>query len=646
MTSRTDDPVRRIAEATVSPLRVVAGPGTGKTFAMMKRVEWLLGTGVEPKRIFVCSFTRTAAGDLGRALQDLGVPGADEVRATTVHSYCFSVLAREHVLELTGRTPRTLMQFEERFVLEDLSGVGGGVREGRKRLKAFNASWARLQSDDPGWPSDPTDKTYHQALLDWLRFHRGMLVGELVPEALRYLRSNPTSPEKKAFDYFLVDEYQDLNRSEQVLLDVLAENGKLTVIGDEDQSIYSFKHAHPEGIVEFDQSHPGGQSESLLTCRRCPSLVVTLANHLISSNSNRPSRQLTVHPGNGPGEVRVVQWETMFAEADGLARFVSKRIGDGTVAAGQVLVLAPRRQFGYEIRDALLRLGHPAVSFFQEEELDGDPKDLNASQAQQQFTALGLLVSPDDAVSLRCWCGFGSSSLNAAGWAKVRAYSESSGKSLRQVLTELEQNALQLPYTGKIIERFRVLNALAAAAGGLTGQTLVDALFPDGEDWAEPFRSAALGVVEPDFGPAVLYQHLRSIITQPELPTEVEYIRVMSLHKSKGLTAQMVLVAGCLEGIIPSSNDDDASRAEELRTLEEQRRLFYVAITRTRETLVLSSVARLPVPEGYKMRPKVAGVGPRLGIKTIASRFLDELGPGSPAAADGPTFLKSTGVTP
>src|SRR5690606_15365070 len=158
--------------------------------------------------------------------------------------------------------------------------------------------------------------------------------------------------------------------------------------------------------------------------------------------------------------------------------------------------------------------------------------------------------------------------------------------------------------TGKIIERFRVFNALAAAAGGLTGQSLVDALFPDGEDWAEPFRSAALGMEEPDFGAADLYQHLRSIITQPELPTEVEYIRVMSLHKSKGLTAQMVLVAGCLEGIIPSSNDDDATRAEELRTLEEQRRLFYVAITRTRETLVLSSVARLPVPEGYRMRAK------------------------------------------
>lgn len=640
------DPVRRIAETPSSPLCILAGPGTGKTYAMMKRVEWLLNNGADPKRIFVCSFTRTAAVDLSRALQELGVPGADAVRATTVHSYCFSILARQHVLELTGRTPRTLMQFEERFLLEDLAAVGGGVRAGGKRLRAFNASWARLQSDQPGWPTDPVDKKYHQALLEWMRFHEGMLVGELVPEALRYLRNNPTSPEKHAFDFLLVDEYQDLNRSEQVLLDVLAEKGKLTVIGDADQSIYSFKHAHPEGIVEFDQAHPGGQSESLATCRRCPSLVVTLANRLIANNTNRPPYQLTVHPGNGVGEAHIVQWGDMFEEARGISRFIEKRIVDGRVAPGQVLVLAPRRQFGYAIRDALLSLRLPAVSFFQEEELEGDPKNLSASRAQQQFTALALLVNPDDAVSLRCWSGFGSSSLNSAGWTRIRAHCESTGESPRDVLSNLERGVLQLPYVAKVVDRFRVLLKVVAQADGLAGQALVDALFPPGEDWAEPFRVAAQGLGDEDFDAPQLYQHLRSMISQPELPAEVDYIRVMSLHKSKGLTAHLVVVAGCLEGIVPSSSDDDSTPAEELRTLEEQRRLFYVALTRTRETLVLSSVARLPVPEGYRMRANVAGVGPRLGIKTIASRFLDELGPASPPATDGATFLKTTGVQP
>ena len=82
-----------------------------------------------------------------------------------------------------------------------------------------------------------------------------MLIGELIPEGLKYLRHDPDSPYRTAFDHVLVDEYQDLNRAEQQLVEIMA-NGSYVVIGDEDQSVYSFKHAHPEGIVEFPQTHP------------------------------------------------------------------------------------------------------------------------------------------------------------------------------------------------------------------------------------------------------------------------------------------------------------------------------------------------------------------------------------------------------
>ena len=104
------------------------------------------------------------------------------------------------------------------------------------------------------------------------------MVGEVVPESLRYLRENPASEERAAFDHVLVDEYQDLNRAEQVLLDLLAEGGTLTVIGDENQSIYSFKFAHPDGISNFHETHPGTHDETLDECRRCPELVIKLAN--------------------------------------------------------------------------------------------------------------------------------------------------------------------------------------------------------------------------------------------------------------------------------------------------------------------------------------------------------------------------------
>ncbi|MBC7076744.1 MAG: ATP-dependent helicase, partial [Synergistales bacterium] len=423
-------PARRIAELDHTPMRVLAGPGTGKTFALMRRVARLLQGGATPNRILVCTFTRTAARDLQKELENLGVPGAEQVWAGTIHAFCFSLLSRAEVLEATGRVPRPLLKFEERFLLEDLNGDGlGGIRDRERRLQAFNAAWARLQSDTPGWPQDPVDKAFHTDLTGWLRFHQAMLIGELVPEALRYLRDNPASPHRRAFDHVLVDEYQDLNRAEQALLDLLAEEGHLVVIGDEDQSIYSFKFAHPEGIATFDKTHTNTHDETLEECRRCPRLVLELANSLISNN-HRSRRVLKPLPENPDGEVLVLQWRSIEEEAHGIAEIIRRRIQKGEVNPGRVLVLAPRRQLGYAVRNALNELGVFAHSFFHEEALDDE-------RAQEAFTLLTLLANQEDRVALRCWCGFGSNSLLSGDWARLRQHCETSGDSPRVALERL-----------------------------------------------------------------------------------------------------------------------------------------------------------------------------------------------------------------
>lgn len=235
-----------------------------------------------------------AATDLKNELAALGIEGCDEVDAVTLHSLCFRMLDRTAVLEATGRHPRPLLAFEERFMIEDLNGDGfGGIRDRQRRLQAFNAAWARLQSEEPGWPADAIDGAFHEALLAWLRFHRAILVGELVPVALSYLRNNPEATLLTAYDHVFTDEYQDLNKAEQVLIDLLGENGTHTIVGDEDQSIYSFKHAHPEGIREFVCEEEIG----LDVCRRCPVQVIDMANSLIGHNPDRADRQL--HPADG-----------------------------------------------------------------------------------------------------------------------------------------------------------------------------------------------------------------------------------------------------------------------------------------------------------------------------------------------------------
>ena len=625
---------QEIVNAAEKRICVRAGPGTGKTFALTRRVMRLLQDGTQPQHIFVCTFTRTAAGDLQRELKQLGVAGAETVRAGTLHSFCFSLLSQAEVLPLTGRVPRPLLKFEERFLLEDLKGINNeGIRELQKRLDALGAAWARLQSDDPGWPTDPKDKIFLEHLSNWLKFHEAMLIAEIVPETLKFLRNNPSSDAIPHFLHVLIDEYQDLNKAEQVLLKELAGDGNLMVVGDENQSIYSFKFAHPEGILEFANENPGTRDLTLTECRRCPKLIVELANALISNNTLLRPRELVPAQEVDQGKVHVVQWVSLEEEAEGLARFINHAVNSGIARPGAVLVLAPRRQIGYLIRDRLVELGVSAQSFFYEEALDGDPRNLETSRAQQAFTLLTLLVEPGDRVALRCWCGFGSSSLNSKAWGRLRKDCENSGRTPEDALEALETGQLRIPHTDTLVRRYRELKAKLSELSQLNSQALLAALFPVDEQWANELRAL---VPHDDVSSArVLLDTLRAAITQPELPTDVDYVRVMSLHKAKGLSADLVIVAGCVQGLIPTAPDRNSSLNEQKQMLEEQRRLFYVAITRTRKILVLSSVTRLPKHEAYRMRAKV---GPR--GKTIASRFLSELGPSLPRAERGIEWLK------
>jgi DNA helicase-2/ATP-dependent DNA helicase PcrA len=634
-----EGPAYNIAAANPPRLRVLAGPGTGKTFAMKRRVMRLLQEGKDSHRILVLTFTRTAARDLATEIASLGAPGVEEVHAGTLHGYCFSVLSRAEILLATGRCPRPLIGFEERFLLGDLAKAFGGIRKSELRLAAFNAAWARLQSDEPGWPLDQTDKAFQKVLLGWLGFHQAMLVGELVPVTLQYLRANPKCPERQAFGDVIVDEYQDLNRAEQVLIDLLAEKGQLTIVGDEDQSIYSFKHAHPEGITTFHSDHAGCQDEQLTECRRCPKTVVEMATALIGQNPTASGRPLHPSSANPPGEVSIVQWTTAGEEAEGVAEFVKRKIQEGAVEAGRVLVLATRRQFGYSVRDALNKRAIPAHSFFTEEALEGNPTDLGKSDAQQAFSLLVQLSDPEDRVSLRCWCGFGSASLAAPAWRRITERCNQAGRSPREQLLAMSSGAESLPHCQSVVDRFNELETRLVALGPLTGQPLVDALFPVGHEWAEPLRRIATAAIDQTeaFDAAFLLDTIRSGVTQPELPTDVDYVRVMSLHKSKGLTADLVVITGCVQGAIPRRPDSSLSYLENQRILEEQRRLFYVALTRTTSTLVISSVSYLPRDVAWKMNIPVAG---QLSLgKTISSAFLSDLGPTAPKPVDGDTLI-------
>lgn len=615
--------------------RIMAGPGTGKTTALMTRIKQRLETGIyDPKRTLLVTFTRISASDLKASLQEKNIPGADDIYAGTLHAFCLGVLHRFEYFSFAGRVPRILMKFENRFFLEDLFG---NVKILSRQLKAFEAGWAREQDQEPGWATSPEDQKFNIDLNDWMRFHECMLISEIIPQTLQYFRANPLLPALKAFDYLLVDEYQDLNKAEQSLIKLLSADLPLTIVGDEDQSIYqNLRYSHPEGISqlhEFYRPEPV-KDENLDICRRCPQTVVTIANSLISKNKHRLMRQLEIDPTKVKGAVHLVQWNNFDEEAVGIADYVNTRVIRDHLNLGDILILCPRRQLAYKIRDILRNLGHETHSFFSEEILDGDSKDLNDSQAKQTFTLLQLAVNHNDRVALRCWLGFGHHELRRSEYKRLRDYCQQNSRSPFDVLEDVLTGKLSINGNVKgLIERFELLKQRLGAVNGMSIQANFDSLFPVTEEWATPFREI-MGTIGSETTLEDIRDRLILEISQPEVPTDVQFIRIMSLHKSKGLSAKEVIITGWIEGLIPARPDDDLTQIEKDLYMEEQRRLFYVAITRTRESLVLSSVAKVTAKLAYKIGAQIRGSGQ--GEKpTITSRFFGELGPLCPRVIDG-----------
>ncbi|MCP3732286.1 ATP-dependent helicase [Sphingomonas sp. MG17] len=634
-------PAFGIAASANARVRVIAGPGTGKSFAMKRRVARLLEEGVEPASILAVTFTRVAAEDLHRELVGMGVPGCEALNGVTIHSLALRILMRNHVLGATGRIPRPLNDFELKPLEADLADAHGGVRELRKKIKAFEAAWARLQQDEPGYVQHPDDLAFERDLYGWLIFHRAMLIGEVIPQLYSYLHANPLAQERSEFRHILVDEFQDLNRAEQGVIALLSDAADVCIVGDDDQSIYSFKHAHPEGIRSWLATNAGADDLTLDDCRRCPTQVVAMANALIASNVNRPiPRALTPLAANGGGDVRILQYATLDDEVVGVTNLISGMVAGG-IPPGDILVLAQRGVIGTPIYEALHARNIPVRSYYAEAEL-------NAQNAQERFAYLKLLVDREDRVALRWLVGLNSANWRCRGYRRLRGYADGQAISPWQALCAIADGQAQVAHTGALVERFRVIRAELDRLGTLHADVgvlgVVDDLFPEGDDGVRDLRALSLSLLENDAGmmPEDFLTRLSDAITKPEIPSEIEDVRIMSLHKSKGLSAPVTIIAGCIEGLLPKQPRDGLSAAETLAEIEEQRRLFYVGISRVKSspaagkpgTLILTNSRMMPLATamGAGIAPAQVNYG---DAHMITSRFIREMGAAAPAPVPG-----------
>jgi DNA helicase-2/ATP-dependent DNA helicase PcrA len=300
---------------------------------------------------------------------------------------------------------------------------------------------------------------------------------------------------------------------------------------------------------------------------------------------------------------------------------------------GDILVLSPRRLIANEIKSSLAALppGITVHSFYNDKLLEPD-------EAQIAICTLQLLSDPKDRVALRYWLGIGSRSWRRGQYAILREYCEQNGRAPSEVLDQTATGEIQMAGVNQLRIRYTELQAKLSRLKDFEVADLFDDLFPIEAVWAEPLRELVTEKIDSISRPQELLDLLRAEITQPEMPAEGDFVRIMSLHKSKGLTSRATIIVGCMHGLIPFV-DDDLAPAERPAHLEEQRRLFYVALTRAREVLVISSARTVPRAIAHQgLNGVILGGGNRQHGNTIACQFVSELGPLAPRAIAGSTW--------
>lgn len=618
--------------ARTGPVIVAAGPGTGKTRTLIQRIVFLLQEGARPETITAITFTHRAADEMRRRLASAAGMKARGVRVGTFHRFCLDLLTEVH-----GKPSLVLDAREAAALAAEVATPG--KREGRGAGPRLAEAIARLKSQglrpgDPGVPAALAEpyRRYQQRLAA----ARACDYDDLLLAALDLLQNNETACQaaRQWATHLLVDEFQDVNAVQYQLVRALAGDGRnLFVIGDPDQAIYGFRGADHRFFAQLAADFPAATSSRLTLNYRSTSTIVQAANALLAganATAAQPGGQrLRYIAGNGPrAEARAVvrEIETLVGGTGMLA--ADQQSGRRTARAfslGEIAVLFRTGRQAEPIEEALLTEGIPYRTF-------GQRALLSAPEVREALDILRYLDRPTDLrflIALRetrfhpgaealalLARSAGEATGNVAGEGKAAAevagegLGETAGQRLLAVTMELlRAGRFATDAHAKIQEFLDSVAELGSLARSATAaELLLRAAGPEGA------ASRALRQVARAAGDRSLAEFLFRLATgqeadherQEDLGRPGEGISLLTMHAAKGLEFPAVILVGLAEGIVPwkGAADDEA--------LAEERRLFYVALTRAAEALVL-------------IGPPAAGGSAAQSTQPAQSRFVREL---------------------
>ncbi len=643
--ARSDDPLfrdlteaqRKAASHVAGPALVLAGPGSGKTRVITRRIAALIARGVPPWKILALTFTNKAAGEMRERVSQL-VAREDGTRTglvvSTFHSHCAAILRRfgdrvglqagfsiydsgdqkDAIKTAIEETGLSSTQWTPASVLSEISDAKNRLLDAKAYLAEANDFWSRSVA-----------KAY-AAYESVLARSNAVDFDDLLLKVALLLRQDGEVREilQRRHEWILVDEYQDTNHAQFVIAHALAERSRnLFVVGDPDQSIYGWRGADISNILEFEEHFPGAAVIPLGENFRSTRHIVSASAGLIAHNRRRKHKDLTTSLDDG-APVRLLKANDEYEEADRVAEFLEERSRAG-VPWRSMAVLYRMNALSRVVEDALRRRMIPATiargtAFYDRKEI------------KDAIAYLRVCANPRDEVSLKRIVNFPARGIGDVTVRKIEASAVSNGLPLIAAFAKAPSAGVVSGKAAKAVEGFVVLvrdfakslderlpGDLASFVSEVLEQSGLDRLddhstieerervanleelvsaaadfrLPESDPAADVpveagYDASAPLPAQPTLGDALrLWLESVSLVADADaVDPEQGSVTLMTLHAAKGLEFDSVAVVGVENGILPHSR---ASEGED--AIEEERRLLFVGMTRAERALMVSSAA-------------------------------------------------------
>ena len=599
------------AEAVINtegPMLIMAGAGSGKTKVLTCRVANLLQKGVRPYRILAITFTNKAAAEMRERVNNMSGPAAKDVWLFTFHAFCARFLRMEidklpgyggnFAIYDTADSQNLIKQILKEMNLDDKrfqpSGILSRISNAKNALQDA-AAFARQAGDFYEQKVADVYSRYEQKL----QLNNALDFDDLLMLSIKLLQENKEVREKyqDRFDYLLVDEYQDTNHAQYLLTKFLAaKHRNICVVGDADQSIYGWRGADIQNILDFEKDYPDAKVIKLEQNYRSTQIILDAANAVIENNTGRKPKNLWTENKSGADIIYFQAVDErdearfVIEQLQNLQRTENKKLGD-------MAILYRTNTQSRIFEEMLIKSG---ISY----NMVGGLKFYERKEIKDIIAYLRVIFNPADSLSLLRIINVPKRGIGDASLAKIQVYAAANNVSLFEAVSNAAAiDGLSSRFVSKLDDLAGIIFELMNLANEAPVEDLIDRVLRDTgyleelENERTPQAQSRIDnlheliSVAQEFAASEEENNLENFLAHVALVSDIDdtelgedAITLMTLHSSKGLEFPVVFLVGMEEGLFPH-----ARTLMDETEIEEERRLCYVGITRAKEKLFLSS---------------------------------------------------------